>query len=368
MKTLVLVTDLYGAVGGIATFNRLFLHALSELSRRSDESLTVLALHDPCPPQTINVPAGADYYAFGGNRWRFALAAWREGRHAARIFFGHLHLSPLAWTMPRPERILIVHGLEVWRPLSNIRRWSAQRMDQIWAVSRYTASELVKQEGAIQERCVIFPNSLGPVETGPSYSRAALRLPDGKMLLSVSRLSATESYKQIDFVLESLPALIADHPDLIYVIVGEGSDRARLEALSLRLNVAGRVIFAGLVREEQLASYYEACDLFVLPSLEEGFGIVFLEAMRHAKPCVGARAGGVPEVIEDGKTGFLSAPRDRLSFQKAVGQLLADQRLRRTMGQAGRKKFDAEFAFNHFTNRMRQLLAGEVLPAQRLAA
>jgi glycosyltransferase involved in cell wall biosynthesis len=106
-----------------------------------------------------------------------------------------------------------------------------------------------------------------------------------------------------------------------------------------------------------LPSYYENCDLFVLPSTREGFGIVFLEAMHHGKACIGARAGGVPEVIRDGATGVLVDP-SKLATQvpEAILRLLNDPALRKNMGANGRAHLDANFSFDRFRDRLEQIL------------
>ena len=95
-------------------------------------------------------------------------------------------------------------------------------------------------------------------------------------MLAVTRLVSTEDYKRIDLVIKAMPAILRHVPDAFCVVVGHGGDRSRLERLAQETNVADRVIFTGFVADELLPSYYDACDLFVLPSLREGFGIVFL--------------------------------------------------------------------------------------------
>jgi len=106
-----------------------------------------------------------------------------------------------------------------------------------------------------------------------------------------------------------------------------------------------------------LPSYYESCDLFVLPSTKEGFGIVFLEAMYHSKACIGARAGGVPEVIRDGDTGILVDP-SKLATEvpEAILRLLNDPALCKTMGERGRKELESNFSFSRFRDRLEQVL------------
>jgi glycosyltransferase involved in cell wall biosynthesis len=145
-------------------------------------------------------------------------------------------------------------------------------------------------------------------------------------------------------------------PDVFLVIVGEGRDRVRLQRLAAQLHIDDRVRFTGRVSEEDLPLYYQACDVFVLPSLKEGFGIVFLEAMQYAKPCIGARAAAVPEVIVDGENGLLAAPGDLRTLERAITTLLTDEALRQSMGRAGLLRLEANFSFPRYRCRLEEVL------------
>jgi phosphatidylinositol alpha-1,6-mannosyltransferase len=141
------------------------------------------------------------------------------------------------------------------------------------------------------------------------------------------------------------------------VVVGDGAQRQPFHQLASSMGLAEKVILAGPVANTLLPSYYAACDVFVLPSTKEGFGIVFLEAMAHAKPCIGARAGGIPEVVRDGVTGLLVDASDLpRSLPSAILRLLSDPALARTMGERGREELERNFAFPHFRDRLEQLM------------
>jgi glycosyltransferase involved in cell wall biosynthesis len=142
--------------------------------------------------------------------------------------------------------------------------------------------------------------------------------------------------------------------------VGEGPDRKRLERLAVKEGVSGQVRFAGRVPDEELPAYYETCDLFALPSTEEGFGIVYLEAMSHGKPCIGARAAAAPEVIVDGQTGLLALPDDRVSLESALLRLLEFPDEAKRMGQAGRQRLQEQFSFDAFQRRLSDIFGVEM--------
>jgi phosphatidylinositol alpha-1,6-mannosyltransferase len=118
-------------------------------------------------------------------------------------------------------------------------------------------------------------------------------------ILSVGRLSAADSYKGYDTLIEAMPAIRHEYPAARLRIAGQGDDQPRLAALAARLGMVGSVDFLGSINDEALRAEYASCDLFALPSRREGFGLVYLEAMIHGKPCIAARAGGAPEVVNE---------------------------------------------------------------------
>ena len=123
-------------------------------------------------------------------------------------------------------------------------------------------------------------------------------------------MDARERYKGHDRVIQALPQLVAAGHDVIYVVVGEGDDVGRLEALAVETGVADRVRFVGAVNRETLVDVYRAADLFVMPSTGEGFGIAFLEAMACGTPAVGLAIAGANDALADGELGAAVAESD----------------------------------------------------------
>jgi phosphatidylinositol alpha-1,6-mannosyltransferase len=132
------------------------------------------------------------------------------------------------------------------------------------------------------------------------------------------------------------------------VIAGDGDDRPRLEALAASLGLARQVLFTGFVSEATLAELYARAAVFVMPSRGEGFGLVYLEAMRAALPCVAACASAAAEIIADGETGLLVDPLAPDAIAAALGRLLASPELARAMGEAGRRRLELLFTPRRF--------------------
>lgn len=144
--------------------------------------------------------------------------------------------------------------------------------------------------------------------------------------------------KGIRFLIEAAAQLKPRFPDLKVVVAGDGFERPELVALAESLGIGQDVTFLGWVPNAELPPYYRAAAVSVIPSLEEGFGIPAAEAMGCETPVVASDAGGLPEVVEDGVTGFVVPRGDSQALAAAIGALLADPERRKRMGCAGRQR------------------------------
>lgn len=168
-----------------------------------------------------------------------------------------------------------------------------------------------------------------------------------RVIMTVARLSERKGH---DTVMRALARLRPEFPDLAYLIVGTGPDEKRLRMLAQEVGVADRVVFCGAVADEELARYYNVCDIHVMPNRQvkgadtlEGFGLSFIEASACAKPVIGGRSGGSCEAVEDRVTGFLIDPLDADELAEKIAFLLRDPSAAQRMGQAGRQR-----ALSHF--------------------
>ncbi len=176
--------------------------------------------------------------------------------------------------------------------------------------------------------------------------RRRLGLEGKRVLLTMARLVER---KGIDIVLRVLPGIVKDVPDLHYLVVGEGPDRARLQKMCKDLGLQSHVTFAGVVPMEDIPDYYRLCESFIMVSRTldsgnvEGFGIVYIEANAAGKPVIGGKSGGVPDAVVDGVTGLLVEPLDEEAVAGAIRTLCQDEELRARMGEMGRIRAVAEF-------------------------
>jgi phosphatidylinositol alpha-1,6-mannosyltransferase len=302
---LAIVTDAFGGRGGIAQYNRDFLEALADA--RILSSITVLPRQAPDPPVP---PATIDQMPAREGRIAYSVAALRTAlfRTVDLVFCGHLFMAPLAALIARlkgAKLIVQAHGIEAWPRPSRAQRTALEGADLVLCVSRHTRAAVLSWAAIAPERVLVVPNTVREAFTPGvgSSQRAALGLEGKGVLLTVGRMDSRERYKGHDRVIAAIPDLVAKGHDICYLIVGEGTDRARLEGLARDAGVSERVRFLGAVGLQGLIETYQMADLFVMPSTGEGFGVAFLEAMASGTPALGFAVAGARDALADGGLG-----------------------------------------------------------------
>lgn len=173
------------------------------------------------------------------------------------------------------------------------------------------------------------------------------------ILASVGRLSPQKGQR---YLLQAMPILVQRFPSIQLLLVGEGPAREELLRLTQALDLERHVIFTGL--RTDVMRLLQAVDVFVLPSLWEGFGLVLLEAMVARRPIVASSVGAIPEIVLDGKTGLLVPPRQPDHLAEAILDLLHNPARAERMGQAGRKRVEAEFSLDRMVAQWDALYEG----------
>lgn len=185
-------------------------------------------------------------------------------------------------------------------------------------------------------------------------------LSSSNLLLSVGRLVPRKGH---DKVIESLPAILQRFPKTLYLIIGGGPHQKNLQILAKNVGVEKYIVFLDNVEHQDLPNFYNACDIFVMPSRTikskqdvEGFGIVYLEAAACAKPVVAGHGGGVAEAVADGQTGLLINPEKPAEISQAITKLLLDNDLALKLGQNGRTRVEKEFNWDKLVKKLKVLL------------
>ncbi len=290
------------------------------------------------------------------------MAAWRH-RPVDVVFCGHVFMAPLAFVIARllgARYWLQAHGTDVWKDRRTTARRMIERADLVSVVSRETRRILLGWVDLPPERVRVLPDTVQDVFTpGPPSPalRAALRLDDAPVLLTVGRLAASERYKGHEAVFSVLGALRERHPGLVHLVAGDGDDRRRLEQVAAVVAPEGAVRFLGYVPDWELPDLYRSADLYVMPSTEEGFGIVYLEAAACGLRVVGGRGGGTADAIPE-SVGVIVDPTDRAALAAAI------------LGELGKGRADAAavepYRRHHFAAAARALLARLLAQPRRI--
>lgn len=224
-------------------------------------------------------------------------------------------------------------------------RFGLQRARAIVVNSSDTRARVLTGEVAEERVSIVHPGvdstRFRPDPDAGSRVRSTLGIGDRRMLLTVAGLRRNKGHLRVLAVLERL---VRDFPDLAYVVVGDGELSEELHCkvqsrgLTQHVHLVGRVV--------DPSPYYNACDVFVMPSTNdhpkrpaaEGFGSAYLEAAACGKPVIGSSSGGATDIVVEGRTGFLVSPRDDEALEKRLRWLLANPEGSRRMGVEGRRR------------------------------
>ena len=240
----------------------------------------------------------------------------------------------------------IKYGSRLKKHLDNRIRNVLNASDKIMVASTTVLNEVLRI-GVDKEKLVLIPNGVDIDMFNPSLDgriiRRRLGIESGSLILFVGGLIAR---KGIAFLLKAMKHVVSTYPNAMLVIAGKGPQRTYLERLAARLGISKNVIFTGEISRTEIPFFFAACDMFVLPSITEGFGNVTIEAMATGKPVVGTCAGGTLDIIEDGVNGYLVQPKNPSEIADRIIRLLNDHRKRETMGKEGRRIVEEKFSMN----------------------
>jgi glycosyltransferase involved in cell wall biosynthesis len=217
-------------------------------------------------------------------------------------------------------------------------RWERRnvaRADLVMVTSRYSAEVARREYGVPPQRLAVVPEPIDLEVWDDQFWRAPRRPRGGPVVLCVARMYPR---KRIGDLLLAADMLRARVPGLQIRVVGRGPEWPALSRLHAELGLGESVALLGDLTRERLAEEYVNATVFCLPSVQEGFGIVFLEAMAAEVPVVACRVAAIPEVVQDGITGLLTAPRAPGELAAAIERLIADPALARGMGREGRRR------------------------------
>jgi phosphatidyl-myo-inositol dimannoside synthase len=340
------VTRFSSAGDGVAHVGRLLRHALEPLA--DDLICLELGAYDGHP---ISLPRQGVYIT--------QLARAQQAHQPDWWLFGHCDLARLHFGLPQRLRRpfgVFLHGLELrGGGMNRARRRVLEQAEVRLANSRHTARQVVTTcpEAGVVSIC---PLALLPAAAGDGVAPELLRSVGEDYALIVARMNADERFKGHDALLDAWGAVRGAVPGARLVVVGGGDDVARLQAKAASLGLGGAVRFTGHVSDATLAALRARAAFFVMPSTNEGFGLVYLEAMRAGLACIGGAGDAAAEIIVDGQTGLLVAPDSTPALAAAVTRLFLEPDFARRLGAAGRARAEREYTLSRFQARVASAL------------
>ncbi|HYO88412.1 MAG TPA: glycosyltransferase family 4 protein [Candidatus Limnocylindrales bacterium] len=308
------------------------------------------------PVQRLPIARNTDPLLY--RRLRAALSALQPDVVNTHLLHADLYGIPAARTLRvngrRPRIISGRHNDDAFRLKADQRVINHQlwRMtDAGVAISEAVRRFSIDVEGARPEQVRTIYYGYQPPPFDPALRpavRAELGLAPEDVVIGVTCRLIEQ--KGLPYGLQAFAQIAGEFPAAKLVITGEGELRGALEAQAAELGIDGRTRFIGW--RPDAARVMAAYDLFLMPSLWEGFGLVLLEAMAQAIPVVGSRVSALPEVVVEGETGLLAAPRDAAMLATHLRTLLADEPLRRHMGLLGQDRLETVFSVARMTDQV----------------
>ena len=280
------------------------------------------------------------------------------------VLGGSVIVTPLVLLLSRlfgRKAAVQAHGLDVIyasKPYRLLCSHWIKYCDRVIANSNFTAA-LVQQKGVWRDRIAVIPPGVDPdrfsLTVATEANKKDFGLEEKKTILFVGRLAKRKGVKE--FIQHSLTRIVQEVPNVCFVVVGDNPKESlahREDALSEIMALIGElslerhVRLLGAVGDDDLIKLYKICDVFILPASAiaddvEGFGIVLLEAAAAERPVVATRVGGIPDAIEDGKSGILVEPGDYAGLSRSIIALLADEGTRLGMGEYARRRAQQRF-------------------------
>lgn len=369
MRVLILVPAAFGGHGGIAQALRDFIEALSRHAGIDEIVVLPRTIHEPpgaLPPKVeFRAVAAGGKAAFA--RELIRLAFDRRGFDLALC--GHLYLLPLLHLALRGRDTAtgcFIYGVDAW---ASARRrgeaWGIARTGFMISSSRFTADRFGGWSGFDRSRVLTMRHAVDRTRFTPGPCRPDLvrryGLDGKKVLMGLGRLDANDRYKGFDEVMAALAGPLAHRRDLRYLVVGDGSDRPRLEARARALGIADRVLFTGFLPDAEKTDHYRLADCFLLAGWGEGFGIALIEAIACGIPSIASNLDASAEAVGDGRVGQIVDPTDIQALAAAIERALA---LPRGVIPDGFEEFWIESLEARIEDRILRPLAAGRLPSE----
>lgn len=370
---LFLSPETFSGKGGIQRMSSIMVYLLWSLGKKNDWNIKLNSLNDHADELTNPYLPSSCFSGFNRNKTMFTLRSLMNGMKANIIILAHVNLSLLGIFIrilnPGCKIWLIAHGIEVWRPLQYGKKLIWTIADRFICVSNHTKNKVIALHRVNPKCCTVLNNIPDPFLklpqkfNKPNYllKRYGLKGTE-KVILTLSRISASEQFKGYDKVFKAISSIKTDPAELIYLLAGpcDKNERKRIDQLILTYNLQKNVILTGYIEESELVDHYLLADLFVLPSVKEGFGIVFVEAMGCGLPVICGNRDGSADAVRHHLMGTCIDPHDLDALELAIRKRL-HQNLKPEDRKAIQKECMQHFNSQQYCLALTQLINNETV-------
>jgi glycosyltransferase involved in cell wall biosynthesis len=367
--------NIFDFKGGIQVYSAFLMTALQSLY--PDSNYSVFLKHDVKRSIELNFSPKTQFYFTGWvphplRTLAFGVQLLGHGlrQHPDLVIATHVNFTVIAHLLKRFTGIpywAVAHGIDVWELDRPAVCRALRNADRILAVSGYTRDRLLKEQDLDPDQIALLPNTFDPsrfrIAAKPAHLLQRYQLtPEQPVILTVARLAGTDRRKGYDQIIEALPQIRQQLPNVRYLLAGKGDDQPRIEQLVRRLNLEQHVTLAGFVPDRELAAHYNLCDVFAMPSKQEGFGIVYLEALASGKPTVGGNQDGAVDALCHGELGVLVHPDDVPTIAQTLTEILLGTYPHPLLYQPEllRQKVIETFGFDRFRQTLQTLIQQQV--------
>ncbi len=327
---------------------RLLAKVLAEQQRAGLVRARGLTLGDRQVPADLNLPVALAQ----GSKIRFTLRTLQAALSCDHFIYDACHLAQIH-RMPilsRKPSLAFICGIELWENAKAGYVKSARRTTVLVSISRYTLAKTEQLHGRLPQARVCWLGTESD-ELPPPPKKNRFQTPE---VLIVGRLC--ERYKGHHDLIACWPRVAAAVPEAVLRIVGSGPAMEALQSDARQSPAAGRILFEGFVPDRALDSLYAQASVFAMPSRGEGFGLVYIEAMRHGLPVIASVHDAAPEVVLDGQTGYTVNLDQADELPERIIHLLKNPGHAKQLGENGQQRWREHFCYSAFRDRFQPIL------------
>ncbi len=338
--------------GGIAQVSRMIARVLTEEAEALGIAPRLLAFEDESPPDGIPFP----FSTARGSALRYALLVRRHALSGCDFLYDSCNMAQVHPRLPGLNRrnLIMINGIEVWEDAKD--RWlrAARNATMLVSISEHTREKAEKLHGGFSRARVCWLGTDTDQEPEVTSSRPASDAPPRALI--VGRMESHEAYKGHRELIDAWPAVLPEVPDAQLHIAGKGSGVEELKTIAENSGAERSIVFHGYVSFDDLEKLYLDCRLYAMPSRGEGFGLVYIDAMRFRRPVIASNRDAGQEVVAHGETGYVVDPEDIEGLVESVVRLMKDPELASRLGDKGFQRWKEHFTYSAFKRRFLPLL------------